>query len=82
MLIVGSKIHEKLRKNLLNPPWKYSKHQTRAEKIQKCLDEGIEATYYFSVFRITWKKIGIIYEVPIQLSLFLPIIMENEFVNH
>ena len=33
-----------------NPPWQYSKHQTRAKEIEKCLDEGLETTYYFSIF--------------------------------
>ena len=28
----------------------YSKRQTRAQEIEKCLDEGLEPTYYFSIF--------------------------------
>ena len=27
-----------------------SKHQTRGEEIEKCLDGGLEPTYYFSIF--------------------------------
>ena len=34
----------------LSPPLQYNKHQTRADKIGKCLDEGLEPTYYFSIF--------------------------------
>ena len=28
----------------------HSKRQTRGEEIEKCLDEGLEPTYYFSIF--------------------------------
>ena len=28
----------------------YSKGQTRGEEIEKCVDEGLEPTYYFSIF--------------------------------
>jgi len=31
----------------LNPSRQYSKRQTRGEEIEKCLDEGLEPTYYF-----------------------------------
>ena len=34
----------------------YSKRQTRAEEIEKCQDEGLEPTYYLSIF----KAVGII----------------------
>ena len=34
-----------------NPSRQYSKRQTRGEEIEKCLDEGLEPTYYFSIFR-------------------------------
>ena len=33
-----------------NPSCQYSKRQTRGEEIEKCLDEGLEPTYYFSIF--------------------------------
>ena len=33
-----------------NPSRQYSKCQTRGEAIEKCLDEGLEPTYYFSIF--------------------------------
>ena len=46
--------------NLQNPPWQYSKHQARAEEIEKCLDEDLELTCYFSTIRraeqIGWHK--------------------------
>ena len=32
-------------------PRQYSKHKTRGEEKEKCLDEGLESAYYFSVFR-------------------------------
>ena len=35
-----------------NPSRQYSKRQTRGEEIEKCLDEGLEPTYYFSIFNI------------------------------
>ena len=37
--------------NLSNPPWQYSKRQTRDEEIEKCLDEGLEPIYHFSIFK-------------------------------
>ena len=42
-----------------NPPWQYSKHQTRAVEIEKCLDEGLETTYYFSIFTFSLPKYGL-----------------------
>ena len=33
-----------------NPLSQYSKRQTRAEEIRKCLDDCLEPTYYFSIF--------------------------------
>ena len=33
-----------------NPSRQYSKRQTRGEEIEKCLDGGLEPTYYFSIF--------------------------------
>ena len=33
-----------------NPSWKYSKRQTTGEEIEKCIDEGLEPTHYFSIF--------------------------------
>ena len=38
-------------RNLPNPPWRYSKLKTRAEELEKCLNEGLEPTYYFNIFR-------------------------------
>ena len=35
-----------------NPSRQYSKHQTRGEEIEKCLDEGLEPTYYLSIFNL------------------------------
>ena len=35
-----------------NPSRQCSKRQTRGESIEKCLDEGLEPTYYLSIFRI------------------------------
>ena len=32
-----------------NPSRQHSKQQTRGEEIEKCLDEGLEPTYYFSI---------------------------------
>ena len=37
--------------NLPNPPRQYSKRQTRVDEIEKCLDEGLEPTYHFSIFK-------------------------------
>ena len=49
---VGARIHRnQVIRNLLNPSQQYSKCQTRGEEIEKCLDEGLEQTYYFSIFR-------------------------------
>ena len=36
--------------NLLNPPQQFGTLQTRAEEIGKCLDEGLQPTYHFSIF--------------------------------
>ena len=47
MIIVSS---SQLMQNLSNRPWQYSKRKTRGEEIEKCLDEGLEPTYYFSIF--------------------------------
>ena len=33
-----------------NPSQQYSKRQNRGEEIEKCLDESLEPTYYFSIF--------------------------------
>ena len=35
-----------------NPSRLYSKQQTRGEEKEKCLDEVLEPTYYFSIFSI------------------------------
>ena len=35
-----------------NPSRQYSKRQTRGEEIEKCLDEGLEPTYHFSIFNL------------------------------
>ena len=32
------------------PSRQYSKRQTRGEEIEKCLDGGLEPSYYFSIF--------------------------------
>ena len=40
-------------RNLPNPPWQYNKRQTRVEEIEKCLDEGLEPTYHFSIFNLS-----------------------------
>ena len=41
VLIIGSKIlGSQLMRNVLNLPRQYSKHQTKAEEIEKCLDES------------------------------------------
>ena len=37
-------------RNLPNPPRQDGKRQTRADGIGECLEEGLEPTYYFSVF--------------------------------
>ena len=41
---------------MLNPSRQYSKHQTRGEEIEKCLDGGLEPTYFFSIF--TSRQLG------------------------
>ena len=42
--------------NLPNSPRQYNKHQTRVEEIEKCLDEGLEPTYCFSIFKMVLAK--------------------------
>ena len=37
-------------RNNPNPPWQYGKCQTRANESGKCLDRGLESTYYLSIF--------------------------------
>ena len=50
-LIIGSRIHgSQLMQNLPNHPRQYSKCQIRVGGIEKCLDEGLEPTYHFSIF--------------------------------
>ena len=47
-------------RNLSNPSQQCSKCQTRAEEIEKCLDDGLEPTNYFSIFRVsTYLKVEI-----------------------
>ena len=36
-----------------NLPWQYSECQTRADEKEKCLDKGLEPTYYFAIFNWT-----------------------------
>ena len=36
--------------NLPNPTRQYSTCQTRGQEIEKCLDEGLEPPYHFSIF--------------------------------
>ena len=56
-LIIGLRIHgSQLMCSLPNPIQQYSKHQTTAEAIEECLDEGLEPTYYFSIFSIASVK--------------------------
>ena len=43
-------------RNLPYPSWQYSKRQTRGEEIEKCLEGGLEPTYYYSIFRKTHMK--------------------------
>ena len=51
VLIRGLRIHEsQLMRHVPNAPWQYSKHQTRAEEVERCLDEGLKPTYHFSIF--------------------------------
>ena len=38
--------------NLPNTHQQYSKRQTRADQVEKCLDEGLEPTYYLSIFNL------------------------------
>ena len=38
----------------------YSKRQTRCEEIEKCLDEGLEPIYYFSIFSTAQLKESIL----------------------
>ena len=52
-LITGSRMPGSLlMHNLWNPPWQYSKYQTRAEQIKKCLYEGLESTYHSDTFTL------------------------------
>ena len=48
---------------LPNPSQQCSKHQTRGEDIEKSLNEGLEPTYYSSIFKPnhtshTWKLLA------------------------
>ena len=47
----------------LNPSRQYSKRQTRDEEIEKCLDEALEPTYYFSIFNSDFIMLPIDYIV-------------------
>ena len=49
MMIIETHIDHMKRLNLPNP-WQYSKRQTRAQEIEKCLDEALEPIYHFSIF--------------------------------
>ena len=50
-LIICSRIHRRLlMRNLPHPSQQYSKCHTRVEEIEKCLDEGLELTYYSGIF--------------------------------
>jgi len=46
-------------RNLPNPPRQYSKRQTRAQEMEKFLDEGLEPTYHFSIFMVEDIKVNI-----------------------
>ena len=49
-LIIGSGIQRsQLMCNLLGTSQQYSKHQTRAEEIEKFLDKGLDSLYHCSV---------------------------------
>jgi len=43
--------------NLLNSAQQYDKPQTRPKEIKKCLDEGLEPTYHFSIFNYIYQTI-------------------------
>ena len=47
--LIGIQSQESVDVQSSKPPWKYSKCQTRAEDIEKCLDEGLDPTYYSSI---------------------------------
>ena len=50
-LILGWRIDvSQLMRNFPNPSCQYSKRQTRAKEMEKCLDECLEPTHYFSIF--------------------------------
>ena len=54
--IAGQVIHgSQLMHNLPNSPQQYDKCQTKAEEIEKCLNEGLEPTYHFSIFSTACK---------------------------
>ena len=36
--------------NLLNPPRQYSKHHTRAEEIEKCLNQGLANLLFYYLY--------------------------------
>ena len=49
--IIGTSSHRsQLLWNLPNPSQRYSKRQTRDKEVEMCLVEGLEPTYYFSIF--------------------------------
>ena len=51
VLTKGLSTHgSQMNQNFQNPPRQYSKRQTRKDEIEKCLGEGLEPTYYFSIF--------------------------------
>ena len=52
-LMIGFRIQgSQLMHNLPNPTQQHSKHQNRGEEIEKCLDRGLEPTYYSSIFKL------------------------------
>ena len=46
LTLVSSAHGSQLMRNLQNPSRQYSKHQTRPEELERCLDKGLEPTYY------------------------------------
>ena len=49
----------------LNPTRLYNKRQTIADEIEKCLDEGLEPNYHFSIFnhKIVRNKVIFTYDI-------------------
>ena len=64
---IGWSIHETQLRNLPNPTWEYTRGQTIAEEEEKCVDEGLEPTYYLTIFMMNKQMCHILFLIKLQL---------------